>query len=158
MQVARGWLSPDRSVTLNGMKRRGKRIAFTVEATGIVVVLVLGILYRHVVSAHLAAWWFQLSHETRTYAASSRPVGSNDWIDDLLKEAGGSPVILAAEDAEAMQRHDPPFGAWLLIDQRFPWRAVIVIPYEDTAKLSVPRCYAAFISEEAIPDDTPAAE
>jgi hypothetical protein len=90
------------------MNRRGRRIAFTMAATGVAVVL--GLFYRDAVSAHLTAWWFQLSHETLTYTASSRPVGSTDWIDDILKEAGDRPVILAAEDAEAMQRHAP--GAW----------------------------------------------
>ena len=48
------------------MNRRGKRIAFTVAATGLAVVLVVGILYRHAIRDHLQAWHFQLTRETTT--------------------------------------------------------------------------------------------
>jgi hypothetical protein len=46
--------------------KRGKRIAFTVAATGLAVVLVVGILYRGAVRGHVEAWWFQVTRETFT--------------------------------------------------------------------------------------------
>jgi hypothetical protein len=48
------------------MNHRGKRIAFTVTATGLVVVLVLVIAHWKTVRDHVQAWHFQLMRETVT--------------------------------------------------------------------------------------------
>ena len=53
------------------MNRRGKRIAFTVAATGAVVLIVLVILYRDAVRDHVEAWQFQRSTETMTIEPSA---------------------------------------------------------------------------------------
>jgi hypothetical protein len=50
--------------------KRGKRIAFTVAATGVVMVLGVGILYRRVVLDHIQAWHFQLTTKTETIRPS----------------------------------------------------------------------------------------
>jgi hypothetical protein len=48
------------------MNRRGKRLAFTVAATGLAVLLGLGILHWSTVRDHVEAWYFQLTMETET--------------------------------------------------------------------------------------------
>jgi hypothetical protein len=49
------------------MNRRGKRIAFTVAAAGLAVVLVVGILYRDGIRDHVEAWRFVASRKTQTF-------------------------------------------------------------------------------------------
>jgi hypothetical protein len=44
--------------------KRGKRLAFTVAATALVVVVVLGMVYRGALRDHLEAWHFQLTRKT----------------------------------------------------------------------------------------------
>jgi hypothetical protein len=48
------------------MNRRGRRLAFTMAATGGVVVLGVGILHWGAVRDHVEAWHFQLTRETET--------------------------------------------------------------------------------------------
>jgi hypothetical protein len=53
------------------MKRRGKRLAFTVAATGGAVLLVLVVANWRTVRDHAEAWWFQLTRETETIEPGS---------------------------------------------------------------------------------------
>jgi hypothetical protein len=74
---------------------RGKRIAFTVAATGLAVVLVVGILCRRAVLDHIEAWHFQLTGESVTI----EPGQSSDNQDPmslpfaLLASLSGCPVL-----------------------------------------------------------------
>jgi hypothetical protein len=106
------------------VKRRGNRIAFTVAATGLAVALVVGILYRGVVTDHVAAWWFQLTTETMTVepqpdhpewvALQIEESTEEDLLDtaalpQVLADSSGRVVII---DVERRWEWDPPDIPW----------------------------------------------
>ena len=139
------------------MKRRGKRIAFTVAAAGLAVVLVLGTIHRGAVRDHLEAWHFQLTRKTKTVTPGSagrsftslcekvgmgpRSVVQDEVLLGVLAERSGRSVIwdpagptwafVLGQGEELRTAADATrilrAGAWRVLDQRFPRRAHIVL-------------------------------
>jgi hypothetical protein len=74
--------------------KRGKRIAFTVVATGLAVVLGLGIIHRDAVRDHVEAWHFQLTRETTIHEPDPDPA----WVEvfKIQVEAGGNSLFTVA--------------------------------------------------------------
>jgi len=133
------------------MNRRGKRLAFTVAAAGLVVVLGLAIAHWKTILEHVEAWRFQLTRETVTITPA--PGGFSPIQDDLavclrvLATDSGLPVIhdTALDRFVALVARYPPGPAirscltkdealrhlrskgWRVIEQRFPRRAYVVM-------------------------------
>jgi len=135
------------------MNRRGKRIAFTVAATGLVVLLVAGILYRRVVLDHVGAWYFQFTTETMTIDPKAmidpRVVTKNEiedadaderWVGSVLDR----PLIFAWEEwspilnmvliqrekllaRRAFKEIVESQSSFRVFEQHFPRRAYVVI-------------------------------
>jgi hypothetical protein len=143
------------------MNRRGKRIAFTVAATGLAVVLVLAIVHWGTVRDHVGAWRFQLTTETitmepRTEAlalwASEREdpgkLGLEFWeLCDMLAGYSNVPVVFASIEAKTIFLLGGRWtlaaadslqilkeNRWRVLDQRLPQRAYVVIRDETLSK------------------------
>jgi hypothetical protein len=67
------------------MNRRGRRLAFTVAATGLAVVIGLCILHWNTVRDHVEAWRFQLTSKTETIEPNPALKGlvASLQVDDL---------------------------------------------------------------------------
>jgi hypothetical protein len=114
--------------------KRGKRIAFTVAATGLAVVLGLSLLHWGTVRDHAEAWWFQATNET----GELWPTPGLKWclpcpFKDLADQSG-HPVIIptnldmdnyGVDGFELMSLRKAGFR---IVEQRFPRTAYVVIP------------------------------
>ena len=137
------------------MKRRGKRIAIGVMASGLAVLLVLAIAHWKTVRDHVEAWHFQLTRNTQTIMPDPRGsalLEQKSWRFNLksclfvLATSSGFPVIVdaAVDTSSALQRAGVnPFtwallaedsarrglleNGWHVLEQRFPRRAYLVI-------------------------------
>jgi hypothetical protein len=135
------------------MNRRGKRIAFTVAARGLAMVLAVGIFYRRVVLDHIQEWQFQLTQETRTiepepalqgdaFLLAEPPVGLPliSFL-EILANYSGWPVIHAPEEGNSetellaraervtadIARMTLESSGYRVLEQRFPRKAYVVI-------------------------------
>jgi len=134
------------------MNRRGKRLALTVAAAGLAVLLVLGIVHRDAVRDHVEAWHFQLTKETVmiTPEAEWKEVGERivglDTISLVHAVANlqGYPAVFSFEQyVEPVMSGMRPLRQVVLrrenfrevlesegyrvLEQRFPRRAYLVI-------------------------------
>jgi hypothetical protein len=131
------------------MNRRGRRLAFTVAATGLAVVLVLGMVYRVDLRDHLEAWRFQLTRATKTI----EPLAPEQTVTFQPQMATLYPInehplqVTASFSGYAVifdPKQMPPLveavtvsrgGAtgllkaqgWRVIEQRFPRKAYVLI-------------------------------
>jgi hypothetical protein len=115
------------------MKRRGKRIAFTVAATGLAVLLVLVVAHWGTVRDHVEAWWFQLTRETETIEPGAVSVPTAEISGGIAPGLRGAPPaesfsiltrmelrellgLLATHSGRPMTYDpaDPPPEAWWL--------------------------------------------
>jgi hypothetical protein len=139
------------------MNRRGRRLAFTVAATAVVVLLVLAIVHWKTVRDHVQAWHLQLTRETVTieprpglqgmlslFMGETRDRSWEPLPVSLQRMANYSarPMIFALEDDQPGIRLITgsgelatassalqPYGL-RIVEQRFPRRAYVVIRYE----------------------------
>jgi hypothetical protein len=110
------------------MNRRGKRLAFTVMATGLAVVSGLGILHWDTVRDHFRGWRFQLSTKTATILPNpimkGLPAEWKGWIvneeksllklEDVLTFLGnhsGRPVVY--DPSTLIDRNRRQAAVWL---------------------------------------------
>src|SRR5262245_23697429 len=135
------------------MNRRGKRIAFTVAAMGLAIVVIVGILYRDGIRDHVEAWRFAASRKTQTLEPLPPPpkwtgvLGHTDrmgieWALHTLADFSGRRVIFDPQTLNDVVRvtwteKSPDMtnlvimslekDGWRVLEQRFPRRAYVAI-------------------------------
>jgi hypothetical protein len=118
-------------------RRRGKRLAFTVVATVLTTVLVLGLLYRNAMRDHIEAWHLQLTRATRTIEPDDVIPPGHPVEEHMLLHVARSlrrPVIFAPEDIRQPLRWPTRLrigglleaNGWHRLEQRFPRRAHVL--------------------------------